>query len=305
MGTGRASPEGWCRRCDRSDDLHSPLERSRAITAGSGQPRSPDAALPGVVVDNASADGSLQLLEREFPWVEVVRMDRNEGFGVALNRATAAVEGDPLLFLNDDAECEPGFVAGMLAAADGTEMVAGVLLQEQRPDLIDSAGIIADAGTLMAFDYLHGEPVEAAESVEPPFGPSGACPLHAGGVRGGRRLRRADLPLLRGPRPRPADAAHGGRCSWPARPGSPMSALPRWVSEPGRSTSTPAGAAVTCCAATGSCAARPRLIETICSEAAVCAGQVLLDHSAKGIVGRVKGWRAAAGLEQRELPRTG
>ena len=48
-----------------------------------------------------------------------------------------------------------------------------------------------------------------------------------------------------------------------------------------------------------------KVIETICSEAAVCAGQVVLDHSAKGIVGRVKGWRAAAGLEQRELPPNG
>ena len=67
-------------------------------------------------MDNASDDGSLELLEQEFPWVEVVRMARNEGFGVALNRATATVAGDPLIFLNDDVECEPDFVEAMLAA---------------------------------------------------------------------------------------------------------------------------------------------------------------------------------------------
>ena len=106
-------------------------------------------------------------------------MDRNVGFGAALNRATATVAGDPLILLNDDVECEPDFVEAMLAGRDGAEMVAGVLLQDEHPDLIDSAGVIADARTLMAFDYLHGEPAEAAETAAPPFGPTGGAALYA------------------------------------------------------------------------------------------------------------------------------
>ncbi len=259
-----------------------------------------------VVVDNASADGSLQLLEREFPWVEVVRMDRNEGFGVALNRATAAVEGDPLLFLNDDAECEPGFVEGMLARADRNEMVAGVLLQEERPDLIDSAGIIADAGTLMAFDYLHGEPVEAAEWVEPPFGPSGGAALYAreafeavGGFDERIFLYYEDLDLALRMR------ALGGRCTLASEARVTHMGSATLGQRTGQKYIHTGWSRGYMLRRYGIMRSPAKLIKTICSEAAVCAGQVLLDHSARGTVGRFTGWHAAAGLEQRELPPNG
>ena len=45
-------------------------------------------------------------------------------------------------------------------------MVAGVLLQERDPGLIDSAGVVADR-TLMGFDYLHGEPRRGASRRAP------------------------------------------------------------------------------------------------------------------------------------------
>jgi len=131
-----------------------------------------------VVADNASSDGSVEMTEAEFPEVEVVRMSRNRGFGTALNEAIRAIGGDPLILLNNDTECEPTFVAEMVAAAErGAEMVAGVLVQHQQPELIDSAGIQVDAHTLMAFDYLRGEPLAALDGAPAPFAPSGGAAL--------------------------------------------------------------------------------------------------------------------------------
>ena len=46
-------------------------------------------------------------------------------------------------------------------------------------------------------------------------------------------------------------------------------------------------------------------LRTLGVETAVCAGQVFLDRSTQGIVGRAKGWRAAGGLERRRLPDQG
>ena len=42
-----------------------------------------------VVADNGSTDGSLALLARDFPQVQVVRLDRNYGFAEGYNRALA------------------------------------------------------------------------------------------------------------------------------------------------------------------------------------------------------------------------
>ncbi len=52
-----------------------------------------------------------------------------------------------------------------------------MLVQERSPRLIDSAGIVAD-GTLMGFDYLHGEPLAAALAAADPLGPTGGAALY-------------------------------------------------------------------------------------------------------------------------------
>jgi len=57
---------------------------------------------PVIVVDNASADGSAAMVEREFPTVRVLRNSQNLGFGAANNRALAEITTDYLFILNSD-----------------------------------------------------------------------------------------------------------------------------------------------------------------------------------------------------------
>ena len=61
-----------------------------------------------LLVDNASRDGSLDLVRRRFPEVTVLPQARNLGFGAANNLAAARACGDALLLLNADAWLEPG-----------------------------------------------------------------------------------------------------------------------------------------------------------------------------------------------------
>lgn len=61
-----------------------------------------------VVVDNASSDGSPDLVERDFPRAILIRNAENEGFGRANNRAVRASRGEYLLFLNTDVILRPG-----------------------------------------------------------------------------------------------------------------------------------------------------------------------------------------------------
>ena len=56
-----------------------------------------------VVADNASSDGSAELLRRRSPGVAVIEMGRNAGFSVANNRALEVSSGRYVVFLNGDA----------------------------------------------------------------------------------------------------------------------------------------------------------------------------------------------------------
>lgn len=56
-----------------------------------------------IVVDNASHDGSVEMLKQEFPDVRVIANTENKGFGAACNQGAATATGEVLVFFNDDA----------------------------------------------------------------------------------------------------------------------------------------------------------------------------------------------------------
>lgn len=55
-----------------------------------------------IVVDNNSSDNSVELIEKEFPDVIIIRNSENKGFGVANNQGAAIAKGTYLLLLNSD-----------------------------------------------------------------------------------------------------------------------------------------------------------------------------------------------------------
>ena len=63
-----------------------------------------------VVVDNASADSTLDAVREIAPHATVIETGRNAGFAEAANTGARAASGDLLLFLNPDATPAPGFV---------------------------------------------------------------------------------------------------------------------------------------------------------------------------------------------------
>jgi GT2 family glycosyltransferase len=63
-----------------------------------------------VVVDNASHDGSADMVVAEFPDAVLIRNEKNVGFGVANNQGMDAASGDYVLLLNSDAEARPGAI---------------------------------------------------------------------------------------------------------------------------------------------------------------------------------------------------
>jgi GT2 family glycosyltransferase len=129
-----------------------------------------------VVVDNASTDGTAEMLRERYPDVRVVRNAENLGFGRAINRALPEVEGEAIVLVNNDVVCEPDFLEEILRPLVDPRvgMVAGVLVRSREPGVIDTAGIELDP-TLGAADRLAGRPVDDALQAPDPMGPCGGA----------------------------------------------------------------------------------------------------------------------------------
>ncbi len=57
-----------------------------------------------VVTDNGSTDNSKDIIEKEFPSVKYIQLDKNYGFADGYNRALKLIEADYYLLLNSDVE---------------------------------------------------------------------------------------------------------------------------------------------------------------------------------------------------------
>lgn len=68
------------------------------------------------VVDNGSADGSLEAVGARAPWAHVIDPGANLGFGPAVNLVANRTPGEWLLAANADVEFEPGALVALLAA---------------------------------------------------------------------------------------------------------------------------------------------------------------------------------------------
>ncbi|MBK7215822.1 MAG: glycosyltransferase family 2 protein [Candidatus Promineofilum sp.] len=62
----------------------------------------PPGGMEVIVVDNASADGSPEMVRQRYPQARLIVSDENRGYSAANNLGSAAATGDTLLFLNSD-----------------------------------------------------------------------------------------------------------------------------------------------------------------------------------------------------------
>ena len=84
----------------------------------SSLPKRPD--YQTIVVDNASTDNSVAMVQKEFPWVTLVKNRENYGFTKGNNAAKKVAKGEDVLFLNSDTEVYPGTLERMVRFMDET-----------------------------------------------------------------------------------------------------------------------------------------------------------------------------------------
>ncbi len=105
-----------------------------------------------IVVDNASRDGSAEMVRRDFPGVLLFAEPTNLGFAGGVNLARRRARGRHLLLLNPDAEPKPGAVRRLSAALDAEPSVGAV------------AGRLVDAGGRGAGRLQRAAPADDCQS---------------------------------------------------------------------------------------------------------------------------------------------
>ena len=79
-----------------------------------------------VLADNNSSDGSLDMLQTQFPMVQLIAFDVNVGFSKANNACWRQAQGNLVLFLNSDTMVPPGALKKMTGAMNCRSEVGGL-----------------------------------------------------------------------------------------------------------------------------------------------------------------------------------
>jgi len=96
-----------------------------------------------IVVDDASTDGSVELIDRDFPEVRLIVNRENAGFAVSCNTGAAAAYGRYIVLLNSDTEPAPDWLAALVQTIvkhPEAAAIASKLLLFDRRTVLHAAG---------------------------------------------------------------------------------------------------------------------------------------------------------------------
>ena len=133
-----------------------------------GQENAPEYEV--LVIDNGSADGSVEYLNREWCTeeegkcpVRLIALTENTGFCHAVNLGIRESRTPYVILLNNDTKVQPGFIRGLykaIAVEDRIFSVSAKMLMWDKPELMDDAG---DRYCVLGWAYSRGKGRPAAK----------------------------------------------------------------------------------------------------------------------------------------------
>lgn len=78
-----------------------------------------------IVADNASSDDSLEFLQKNYPQIQIIKLEKNYGFAEGYNQAFSRIENEYAVLLNSDVEVTENWLFNMLNyVKDNPEVIA-------------------------------------------------------------------------------------------------------------------------------------------------------------------------------------
>jgi hypothetical protein len=96
-----------------------------------------------IVVDNGSTDNSRDLLASKYKWVQVVALDKNEGFAGGCNRGISPARGMWVVLMNNDTEAHKDWLKNIAAAIKNKpeySFFATKILRFDKREILDGTG---------------------------------------------------------------------------------------------------------------------------------------------------------------------
>ena len=158
-----------------------------SILAGSLIPRI-------IVVDNASKDGSRELVEEQYPMVTMLKLEVNTGFCHAVNAGIHITQTPYVMLLNNDTRVEPDCMERLLFAMENGRRlfsVQALMLSMRDPEVVDDAGDLYSA-LGWGFARAKGKPRSAVQKRRV------RRPVHIFAACAGAALYRMDILTLIG-----------------------------------------------------------------------------------------------------------
>jgi GT2 family glycosyltransferase len=112
-----------------------------------------------VVADNASTDGSLELLGRDFPQIRTIVLDRNYGFAGGYNKALRQIEAEYYILLNSDVEVTENWLHLLLQFMDENRDVAACqpkIRSYYKREFFEHAGAAGGFIDFLAYPFCRG-----------------------------------------------------------------------------------------------------------------------------------------------------
>ncbi len=118
------------------------------------------------VADNSSSDGSMHLLETQFPQVKTIVLEQNFGFAEGYNRALKQVDADYYVLLNSDVEVRHHWLTPLVEFMDSHPQAAACqpkLLSEQDKDRFEYAGACGGFIDKYGYPFCRGRIFDTVE----------------------------------------------------------------------------------------------------------------------------------------------
>jgi hypothetical protein len=119
-----------------------------------------------IVADNGSDDDSVAWLEREYPELRIIKLDRNYGFAEGYNRAIAAVDHPYVTLLNSDVMVSRGWWQPILAFLENNPDVGAVqpkIMSQREPEKFEYAGAAGGYLDKLGYPYCRGRLFDITE----------------------------------------------------------------------------------------------------------------------------------------------
>ena len=140
-----------------------------------------------IVVDNASTDGTVELLRESYPHVRLLCNADNLGFAVANNQGIRASSAPFVATLNNDTIPDPEWLAALLRSFESAEAdsrlgaVASKMVFADAPHVVNSCGIALDPAGI-AWDLWGGRPAQLVDRPREVFGACAGAALYRRGM---------------------------------------------------------------------------------------------------------------------------